>query len=152
MRRSIVLVAGKQKDAEGRTLVPEGAINVWWTAENSGALMLLLAHQLSKNPEWRSRPVRILRTVPPRADVDNVSRQLRDVLALARIEAEVVVLPADAPLEAVRGAMLPSAVLFAGFDPPGDGNDVLLPFLGQVADLPGDVLLVYNSGDASLQA
>lgn len=152
LRRSIVLVAGKQKDAEGRTLVPEGAINVWWTAENSGALMLLLAHQLSKNPEWRSRPVRILRTVPPRADVDNVSRQLRDVLALARIEAEVVVLPADAPLEAVRGAMLPSAVLFAGFDPPGDGNDVLLPFLGQVADLPGDVLLVYNSGDASLQA
>ncbi|MGD9611402.1 MAG: amino acid permease [Kiritimatiellia bacterium] len=153
MRRSVVVVANKQTDKEGHTRVAPGAINVWWTNERNGALMLLLAHLLKKNPEWRSHPIRILRPVPPKADIHNVAREMQDLLASARIEADLVVMPAESHLDAIREAMAPSAVLFAGFEPPdADPDGTLIPFLQQTVDLPGDVLLVYNSGDVSLQA
>lgn len=153
MGRSIVVVANKQKDKETRTRVAEGAINIWWAKESSGALMLLLAFLLKRNPEWRSRPIRILRPVPPKADVHNVAKEMQDMLALARIEADLVVMPAESHIEAIREAMQPSAVLFAGFEPPdADSDGALIPFLQQTIDLPGDVLLVYNAGDVSLQA
>ncbi|MGD9782965.1 MAG: amino acid permease, partial [Kiritimatiellia bacterium] len=153
MGRSIVVVANKQTDKEARTAIPEGAINVWWTHERNGALMLLLAHQLKRNSEWRNRPIRVLRPIPPKADVHNVAREMQDMLALARIEADLVVMPAESPLEAIRKAMAPSAALIAGFDPPAeDPGGAWHAFLQQTVDLPGDVLLVYNAGDVSLQA
>jgi amino acid transporter len=153
MGRSIVVVANKQQNKEARTPVPEGAINIWWSKEGNGALMLLLAYLLKRNPEWRTRPIRILRPVPPKADVHNVASEMQEMLALARIEADLVVMPAESHIEAIRKAMLPSAVLFAGFEPPDDDADgAWMPFLQQTVDLPGDVLLVYNAGDVSLQA
>ena len=151
MRRSIIVVASKQQ--EERKQIPDGAINIWWTHDRNGALMLLLAYLLKKNPEWRTRPIRILRPMPPKADIHNVAREMQAMLADARIEADLVIMPAESPIEAIREAMQPSAVLFTGFDPPGDDPDaVSLSFLQQTVDLPGDILLVYNAGDVSLQA
>ncbi len=153
MGRSIVVVANKQKDKEARTPVPDGAINIWWSKEQNGALMLLLAYLLKRNPEWRTRPIRILRPVPPKADIHNVAKEMQEMLALARIEADLVVMPAESHIEAIRDAMQPSAVLFAGFEPPDEDTDgALISFLQQTVDLPGDILLVYNAGDVSLQA
>ncbi|MDY0146320.1 MAG: amino acid permease, partial [Kiritimatiellia bacterium] len=151
MRRSIIVVASKQQ--EERTRILDGAINIWWTHDRNGALMLLLAYLLKKNHEWRTRPIRILRPMPPKADIHNVAQEMQAMLADARIEADLVIMPAESPLEAIREAMQPSAVLFAGFDPPGDDPDAVpLSFLQQTVDLPGDILLVYNAGDVSLQA
>lgn len=146
LKRSLILVACEQ--VQEKTEIPRGAINVWWTDSENGALMLLLAYLLHKNSEWRDNPLRIIRPVPPKAEVANVVKEMRDMLELARIEAEVLVLPTDTPRETVRQAMQPSAVLFAGFDPAE--HDIAE--LQQIVDLPGDVILVYNSGDVSLQA
>ena len=43
---------------------PRGTIDVWWRGQGNGALMLLLAHLLTQNDEWRGRPIRLLRVVP----------------------------------------------------------------------------------------
>ncbi len=153
MGRSLIIVANKQKDKEARLSVPEGAINIWWSSDANGALMLLLAHLLKRNPEWRNRPIRILRPVPPKADVHNVANGMQEMLALARIEADLVVMPTEIPIDVIRDAMQPSAVLFTGFQPPeGDADGTAIHFLQQTIDLPGDVLLVYNAGDVSLEA
>lgn len=150
MRRSIIVVASKQE--EERTLIPDGAINIWWTKDSHGALMLLLAYLLKSNPDWRGRPLRILRPMPPKADIHNVAKEMQDMLAEARIEADLVIMPAESPIDAIRDAMQPSAVLFAGFEPSEEDSTVDLARLRQIVDLPGDVLLVYNAGDVSLQA
>ncbi len=153
MGRNIVIVANKPRaDAEGAG-VPPGAITIWWTNDTNGALMLLLAFLLRKNPEWRAKPLRILRTLPPKGDAASVAREMREMLVSARIEAELVVLPTESERDAVREAMQPCAVLFAGFDPPEKENARLyLAALGQTADLPGDVLFVYSAGDVSTEA
>ncbi|MCA1809769.1 MAG: amino acid permease [Lentisphaerae bacterium] len=136
MHRSIVIVACE-----------------WWADAENGALMLLLAYLLKKNPDWRDRPLRIIRTTVPKADIGNIAREMRQLLADSRIDAELVILATENALAAVRRAMAPSAVLFAGFAPVDDDpSGEWLTWLHEVVGLPGDVLLVYNTGDAALGA
>ena len=150
MKRSLLIVASAQEE---RTETVEGIVNIWWSDGKSGALMLLLAYLLKTNGVWKDQPLRIIRPVPVKADVENIEKEMQAVLTHARIAAEVLVIPTDDPLEAVREVMDPSAVLFAGFEPP-DENMVweIVTTLQPVADLPGDVILVYNAGAVSLGA
>ncbi len=153
MERSIVIVANKSLDKEAHTVIADGAINIWWSNERDASLLLLLAYLLKKNSEWRTRPIRILRPVPLKADVMSISAAMHEMLEGARIEAEVVILPCSDQTAAVSAAMQPSAVLFAGFDPPDKSNEAAAGLrMREIVALPGDVLLVYNSGNNSLQA
>jgi amino acid transporter len=144
MRRSLIVVKCQQK--QEKVEIPDGAINVWWNDSENAALMLLMAHLLRRNPEWSRHRLRIIRPAPPRADIANIESELRAMMASARLEAELLVIPTHNPRATVLSAMQPSAVLFAGFDP--EQTDINR--LRELAELPGDVVLVYNSGDASL--
>ena len=151
MNRSLILVACKEEQV--KTTIPEGDINIWWNQAKNIELILLLAYLLKQNPAWQHHPIRILRPVAPKADIENTEREMRELLSLARMEAEIVTLPTEQPIKAIADALTSSAVLFTGFEP-CDGESVCdhLIDLQKRVELPGDVILVYNAGDASLQA
>ncbi len=151
MKRSFLILSSNKEEKSWED--PSGAINIWWTDQKNGAMMLLLAFLLKGDREWRDSPIRVLRPVALKADVENVEKEMKEILQGGRIEAEIVVLPTDSSLEAVRGAMSPSALLFAGFEPADeDPAGVLLHFMEQIVDLPGDVILTYNAGDVTLES
>jgi len=146
---SCLILSSKQKESWEH---PVGAINIWWTDSKNGAMMLLMAYLLKGNREWRDNPLRILRPVAQKADVENVEQEMKEILQGGRIEGEIVVLPTDKPLDAIKGAMPPSALLFVGFEPVGEDNsNSWLPFMEQIVDLPGDVILTYNTSNVSLE-
>ena len=149
MEKSCLILSCRQEESWEQ---PVGAINIWWADSKNNAMMLLMAYLLKGNHEWRDNPLRILRPVAPKADVENVEREMKEILQHGRIEAEIVVLPTEKPLDAIKGAMSSSAILFAGFEPADEhAGEVLLPFMEQIVDLPGDVILTYNAGDVSLE-
>ncbi|SFI39040.1 Amino acid transporter [Tindallia magadiensis] len=165
MKRSLIIIASKMN--EEKVFIPRGAINIWWNSAKNVELMLLLAFMLRNNREWRDHSIRILRPVAPKADVDNIEKEMQDLLVQARIDAEIVIMPTDKPFEAVRRSMTPSAILFAGFEPVEDdeeegeskettaeksSEDTLIETLHRTVDLPGDVVLVYNAGEVSVKA
>ncbi len=151
MNRSILVVRCQQEKEKWDP--PAGAINIWWNDSKNGPMMLLLGFLLKENREWRDCPLRILRPAPLKADVKNLTLEMKELLSVARIEAEIIVLPTDDPLEAVKQAINPSAVLLAGFEP-GDEEQFreLLSRMQKIIDLPGDVILAYSAGDVSLSA
>jgi amino acid transporter len=149
MKHSCLILSSNRDEHNWES--PTGAINIWWSDEKNGAMMLLLGHLLKENREWRDCPLRILRPVPPKADMENVEKEMKNIISGGRIEAEIVVLPTNDPLSAIRNAIPPSAVLFAGFKPDKEKPAaVLIPFMKEIVDLPGDVILTYNAGDVSL--
>jgi amino acid transporter len=155
MKRSLIIVAceGEEEEKKKRGRVPDGAINVWWSGPQNGSLALMLAFLLKENREWRDHPFRVIRPAAPKADVENMEKEMRKTLAEGRIDAEIVIARGENPIDAVRMAMGPSAVLFAGFEPADeDPFGALIPRLQEIVDLPGDVILVYNAGDVSLSA
>jgi len=150
MHRSVVVVRSEQEQDNWE--VPTGAINIWWNDSTNGPLSLLMGFLLKQNREWRSKHLRILRTVAPKADVDNLKSEIAEMLTLSRIEAEVVVLPCEDPLEAVRDNMQPSSILFTGFIPESEEKKIKeqMGELKKIMTLPGEIILVYSAGDASL--
>lgn len=151
MRRSLIVIACEEE--QEKIQIPEGVINIWWNTPKNGELMLLLAYLLKKNREWRSHPLRIIRTVALKADTTKIEQDMKDMLSQARIEAELLIVPTETPLEEVRNVMQPSAILFAGFEPCDENSvSMIMPELQQIVDLPGDVILVYNAGDVSINA
>ena len=150
MHRSVVVVRSEQEQDNWE--VPSGAINIWWNDSTNGPLSLLLGFLVKQDREWRSKPLRILRTVAPKADVDNLKNEIYEMLTLSRIEAEIVVLPCEDPFEAVRDNMQPSAILFTGFIPESEEEKIKKQMieLKKIMTLPGEVILVYSAGDASL--
>ena len=155
MQRNLIIVAPKQ-DSD-TSVIPKGSINLWWDSSKNAQLMLLLAFMLKKNREWRDHPIRIIRPVVRKADIENIEKEMQELLALARIEAELFIVPTETPLHAVRQRMQPSALLLRGFEPIDDetedetGQD-LVSDLERTLELPGDIIFVYNAGEVSIEA
>ncbi len=160
MQRSLILVATEQE--KEKIFIPNGYINLWWETEQDFHLMLLLAFMLKKNREWRDHPLRVLRPVSPKADQENIEREMREIFDYARIDAELCLLPTEEPLEAIRKCMQPSAILFAGLahleqDQDQEADDaesaeIDWPYMRRIVELPGDVIIVYNAGEVTLEA
>ena len=151
MKRSVLVVRCQQE--QEKWTHQKGAINIWWSDSTSGPMMLLLGFLLKENREWRDCPLRILRPVPLKADIDNIKTEMDETLSTARIHADIVIIPTDSPLDAIRNAMQPSAVLFVGIEPVDYTKAcTLISSKYDVVNLPGDVILVCNAGDVSLMA
>ncbi len=150
MHRSVLVVRSEQE--QDNWTVPKGEINIWWNDSANGPLSLLMGFLLKQNREWRGKQLRILRTVAPKADVDNLKSEIAEMLTLSRIEAEVLVLPCEDPIKAVRDNMQFSSVLFTGFIPESEESKIKeqMEELKKVMTLPGEIILVYSAGDASL--
>ncbi len=150
--RSIVAVRlGARTDAgddeEDAWEVPRGTIDVWWRGYQNGELMLLLAHLLHRNPEWRSNPIRLLRVVPNEAACDEVLNHLGELSATSRIAAQPLVCASQDVAKAIQETSKDSALAILGFEAPAEGHEQT--FFENLEHLAGDlprVLFVDNAG------
>ncbi len=140
-------------DAEDPWQVPAGTIDVWWRGKQNGSLMLLLAHLLHQNPEWRRNPIRMLRVLSNEEARDEVTQNLDEVCAAARITAQAVVVVGDRPAQLMQSTSANAAIVILGFEPPLEGSDVgffqrMEAFAGR---LPR-VLFVDSAGGMELES
>lgn len=103
--------------------IPAGPIDVWWRGRKNGGLMLLLAHLLHQNPEWRNNPIRMLRAVKSTDGIPEVVAHIHDMCGAARITAEPVVIASDDPPAVIQSASENSAVVIMGFETPAEGQE-----------------------------
>lgn len=168
LRRSIICArlvfvgddVGHEGSAEDRIATldeawdaPEGTIDVWWRGKENGALMLLLAHLLRQNPEWRDNPIRVLRIVPSDEAVNEVREHIAELAAASRIRVEPVAIVAhDAPA-AIQTESREAALLLLGFEPPEEGTEAA--FYRRMESLAGSlprVLFVDSAGGMELES
>ncbi len=133
--------------------VPAGTIDVWWRGKKNGSLMLLLAHLLHQNPEWRGNSIRMLRAVSSEEAVDEVTRHIEQLSASARISTVAVVVVCSDPALAIQQTSAHAAVVILGFDSPEEGSEAesfrrMEAFAG---DLPR-VLFIDSAGGMELDS
>lgn len=149
--RSIVLV-DCDEDREPWA-APEGSIDILWQGEEHGELMVLLGHLLHKNPEWRTRALRVLASMPKKGDADALRAELEDVLAAARIDASVHVFSSDDLYVTLAQRTGNSGALFIQFDPPApDEVEAFIEWTGKLAKLVPDIIYVHSARRVSLRA
>jgi amino acid transporter len=133
--------------------IPKGTIDVWWRGKKNGGLLLLLAHLLHQNPEWRRNEIRILRVVPVEEAKGEVERHMLELCAAARISAEQVVLVSNDPPRAIHKTSATAAIVILGLDAPEEGAEV--EFFERMERIAGDlprVLLVNSAGGMELES
>ena len=128
-----------------------GSIDVWWHSRKNGALMLLLAHLLTRSHTWRDRPIRLLHTVADEAERSAMLPALEELIAGARIEAQALIVMADDLAASIHHHSAAAGLVILGLDPQdGASNAQWHDHIQQlVQDLP-EVILVSSAGDMRL--
>ncbi|MDF1799796.1 MAG: amino acid permease [Planctomycetota bacterium] len=151
---SLVLLHQSERARDEPTWnAPEGRVDVWWRGKHNGQLMVMLAHLLVQNPEWRGRQLRLLRMVPKEAAREETEDHLRGLLAGARITASVRVMVGDDPVATITAESRDSAVVILGLELPKEEEDPMVYLAARDVMLSGldTVLLVHSTGDAELE-
>jgi amino acid transporter len=152
LNRSIVAVRFAEEPDDAWS-VPPGTIDVWWRGRKNGELMLLLAHLLTTNTEWRQRPIRLLRVIENEAGRDEVMRHLIELADQARIRAKPQVFVSDDPRQTIQETSRNAAVVLMGFETPAEGDEQA--FYRRMESWAGDlprVVFVDSMGGMSLES
>ncbi|WP_372371200.1 amino acid permease [Candidatus Uabimicrobium sp. HlEnr_7] len=122
LKKSLILLR-TDPNKFSRWEAPTGTIDIWWRGQKNGHLMLLLAHLLLKNNEWRTHRIRLLRIINSEAGLDEATNHLNELIHISRIKASAQVIVAKDVTTAMRMTSVRSAVVFMGFTPPEEGQE-----------------------------
>jgi amino acid transporter len=141
-------------DEEKRlTAAPRGSIDVWWQGGRNGALMLLLAHMLTQNPEWRNHPIRLVFALSDLSQEAKTREQLSRLMEAARVAAALTIVSGADPIAAMQNCSQGAALVLKGFEMPNepDERQAMEQMRAEIGDLRR-VILVYSAGGHSLSA
>ncbi|MFT5300947.1 MAG: amino acid transporter [Mariniblastus sp.] len=154
LERSVISVRFNEAalEADSRA-VPLGTIDVWWRGHQNGELMLLLAHLLAQNPDWRSRPIRLLRTIENEAGRDEVLKHLKGLIEKSRITATPHVVVTENAQAGIQFTSRSAAIVFLGMAVPDEEH--AQEFFERMNNLAGNlsrVVLVKSAGGMSIHS
>ncbi|MGB7327854.1 MAG: amino acid permease, partial [Rubripirellula sp.] len=134
--------------------VPSGTIDVWWRGMDNGELMLLLAHLLHRNPEWRGNHVRVLRVVQNEQAREEIVNHMRELASSSRIHFDPEVVVSDQPVaQVIQSTSRDASLVLMGFQTPDEGQEVTM--YDSLELLAGDlprVILVDSAGGMTLES
>lgn len=154
LERSIVSVRFNETalEADSRT-VPLGTIDVWWRGRQNGELMLLLAHLLTQNRCWRSRPIRLLRTIENEAGREEVLQHLTGLIEQSRIRATPHVIVTDNPQQGIQQTSRSAGIVFMGMAAPDESHvDEFYQRMNNLAGNLARVVFVKSAGGMSINS
>ena len=99
-------------------------IDVWWQSPRTSRMMLILAHLLTHNREWKGAVIRVLRVIPDEAGRAAAEQAMQELIERARLKAsgEVIVSPQSFK-EIFRETSAQSTCIFLGFSLPEKGRE-----------------------------
>jgi hypothetical protein len=151
LQRNIVVVKSEvELDAWE---APPGEIHIWWHGRRNGPLMLLLAHLLTQNHEFRRRKTRLIHVIPEEAGREQAQTHLMQMADRARMSFEPMIVVSENEREMLLNLSKNAAVVFMGFDPPAKGEHI--PFFQDMEVLTeglDEVILVSSAQSVDLEA
>lgn len=135
-------------------LISPMRIDIWWRGYENGSLMLILAHLLIINWEWKGAKIRVLRQVNSRQDALEAYENIETLISESRMEVDNKVIISEESFKSVLDKHSGDASLvLLGFSNPDENK--ANEFYEQFTDLTenlGRVLLVNSNGEADLLA
>jgi hypothetical protein len=133
--------------------VPTGTIDVWWRGHKNGELMLLLAHLLTQNDGWRTRPIRLMRVIQNDAGREQVDQHLAALLESSRIRGTTKVFVSTDIMGTIQMVSRHASLVILGFEVPEMGEEEA--FYDRMEEIAGPlprVVFVDSIGGMSLES
>ncbi len=146
LRKSLIICRLAERVVEKRPR----QIDIWWRGkQRNGDMMLLLAHLLTHNPEWRGAHIAVKSIAVSEMAKEETERSLAAMIPEARINAtaKVILKPESRTVvEIMREESSESDVIFMGLAEPAPGEEAA--YAGRLAEMIEGfptVILVKNS-------
>ncbi len=127
-------------------------IHVWWGGlERNGDLLLLLAHLLNSNAEWRGATVEVMSIASSELMKTRTETYLNQLIPEIRIEAEVHVVlkpKEESVTETIHRESANAAAVFLGLQVPEVGDEEA--YAERIERLAGDLPVVFFVKNSSL--
>ncbi len=140
---NLLILNAEQAQWEALDKVPAAArvIDIWWRADKTGQMMVLLAYLMTRSGEWSDATIRVL--VPAdNEEADAHLAQVKSIFSAARIEAEAeVVVDADSQSMVTHSAS--ASIVFFQFGI-REGR-IVDPFGNDVSRILADLPMVVMS-------
>ncbi|MBU1039896.1 MAG: amino acid permease [Proteobacteria bacterium] len=125
-------------------------ITIHWEGVQDGVLMLLFAHLMKLNKEWRNHEISVLCKATPQTDRANLHEKMQDILERARVSARVVIVDESESRAEPRPGR--SGLTILGMPrPAGKPSDYLRALAERVEGL-GDTILIASAGHVTLDS
>jgi len=103
LKKSVLILKHDEEKSFGKF----STIDIWWGGRGgNGAMMILIAHLISLNAQWRRADIRVLMVIDNPKGIEKARNNVKSILKDARLKAEVYVLTKkapDQPIEEVLG-------------------------------------------------
>ncbi|HUU71945.1 MAG TPA: amino acid permease [Burkholderiales bacterium] len=137
---NLLILHSEQAEWEALDKLPgaDRVIDIWWQADKTGQMMVLLAYLMTRNEEWSNATIRVL--VPTGNEGAELHlKEVKAIFSAARIEAETEVV-VDADSQSVVTHSAAASIVFFQFgiregrivDPFGNDVNAILPDLPMV--------------------
>jgi hypothetical protein len=130
----------------------DARIHIWWGGlERNGDLMLLLAHLLQNNPEWRDARVEVMSIASSEIMKTATERSLNQLIPEIRIQADVKVIlkPAEFSVaDVIHAESANASVVLLGLQSPKPGDEEAYAL--RLEKLSGDLPVVFFVKNSSL--
>jgi amino acid transporter len=119
-------------DALDKMPASERVIDIWWQADKTGQMMVLLAYLMTRSDEWDDTTIRVV--VPAQTDgVESHLEEAKSILSAARIDAQTEV-AVDADSQSIVTHSAGASIVFFQFGI-REGR-IIDPFGNDVSDIP----------------
>ncbi len=129
----------------------ERVIHVWWGGlQRNSDLMLLLAHLITLNPQWRNARIKILSVASNELMKTNTEAYLAELIPAIRISAEATVMlrQKDRKIrDIIHEESAEADIVFLGLDPPQEEEELeaYVERLNDLSESLGSVFFVKNA-------
>ena len=133
---------------------PQKRIDCWWRGRANGSLMLILAHLIMQNSDWKGTRLRLLRSTGDASRADAAREDLENICHAARIEADIAVPITDKPFaDVLREHSEDASLILLGFTAPAPESqrEYHARIESLLTEMPS-TLLIHSNGDADLLA
>ncbi|MCJ2164714.1 MULTISPECIES: amino acid permease [unclassified Pseudodesulfovibrio] len=148
LEKNIVCIRQNQNAASWETTGDH--INILWEGMQDGLLMLIFAHLIIENNEWRRHELVLLVPATPQTDRDGMTEKMRTILSMARVKASIRFIEED---ESVAGCCSGRQGLTLRSMPrPSGSPEEYVNHLRELTEGMGDTILVASAGDVTVES
>lgn len=135
--------------------LPHRRIDIWWRGRQNGGLMVLLAHLITRNWEFRNSTIRVMRLIPNEKGRVPAQEALQKLVEASRVEAVTETIVSEEPFPKLLRELSGDAhTVMLGFKVPEEEHEQAWfeSYARLLNDLPATSLLVasHREGDDNL--
>lgn len=125
-------------------------INILWEGIQDGMLMLIFAHLLMQNNEWRNHRLNILIPKTPQADRGNQLKKMQTILSMARVKANIQFINEGKSIPTYCSGL--QGLTIRGMPRPTGTPKEYVSQLKDLTESMGDIILIASSGDVTIES